>query len=214
MKGLIVVRSFNCWNWYHRQLSETVIKRYTGEEICDIHRTIGIDMSNIVPSCLMETRLITTQPLHFTPLSVWFKKSVLNELRFIEGFYHLVHLNMLLEAAQEMTSFEVICGFILTGQGFSLVKCFHLLLSSLEKSNVSNDIIQRVNNYSRWLYHDMTSIAIAPRNSMSISATCQPKVSIVRKDMIEYLKVTQNKIETKSKLISQDEWCRGMNLGG
>jgi hypothetical protein len=80
------------------------------------------------------------------------EKSVINELRCIEGFYHLVNGDLLLEAAEEMTRFDVICGCISVGRGFVIVKYIQLLLSKLKKTNSLLPILERrVPHYSLML---------------------------------------------------------------
>lgn len=214
MKGLIVVRSFDCWNWYHRQLSETVVQRYSQVEISSIHKTLGYYFSNNVSQSIIEERLITKQPLQFTGSSIWFTNSIINELRFIEGFYHLVHGDLLKEAINELTSFNVICGCALVGQGFSIVKYIQLLLDKLNKEeSFPNEIKERVRHYFRWLYQDMTFISRNPRSVIPPSSTSQPKSSIVRKDMIKLIPTC--KINNKSNLNSKAEQIfRGISLGG
>ena len=212
MKGLIVVRSFDCWNWYHRQLSETVVQRYSSDEIISIHQTLGRYLCNIVPITVIEERLITKQPLQFTESNIWSTKSVINELRCIEGFYHLVHGDLLEEAVNELTNFEVICGCVLVGQGFSVVKYIQLLSEKLNKSekSVTNEIKERVHHYFRWLYQDMTLISKNPRSVISASSTSQPKSSIVRKDMIMSIKNFYG-----SNFNSKYDYIyRGITLGG
>ena len=214
MNGLIVVRSFNCWNWYHRQLLETAVSRYSDEESRIIHETIGSYMSDIIPEEVRKSKLITPQPLQFTKLSVWFNKSVINELRFIEGFYHLVHGNLLSDAVNELTKFEVICGCVLTGQGFEVIKCIQLLQSKLKEVAISTEVIKRVGHFSRWLYQDMSSLIRDPRKSISVSATSQPKESFVRQNMIDLIQKTKNISGMKPTLDKDNIWGLGRSLGG
>jgi hypothetical protein len=49
--------------------------------------------------------------------SIWLKCAVLNERRGAEGFYHLVHADRLIEAVDELCSFESLVLYILSGQG-------------------------------------------------------------------------------------------------
>jgi hypothetical protein len=213
MEGLVVRRSFDCWNWYHRQLSETVKERYSSEDIVIIRQMLGRYLSNIVPKEVVEKRLITSQPLQFTRLSIWFENSVVNELRCIDGFYQLVHGNLLEEAVYELTRFDAICGFLLCGKGFAVVECLHLLLSKLKESNMSEALITRVNHYWRWLYQDMTFMTKSPKNFITLSATSQPIVSIVRKDMNELIKTTRDK-SSVVKFDRRNQWWRGTTIGG
>jgi hypothetical protein len=144
MRGLIVLRSYNCWNWYHRQLSETLIYRYSREEKTTIHQTIGLYMSNVVPQEMVLKRLISKQPLPLTPVQIWFHNAVLNERRFIERFYHLVHGDLITEAVKEITSFEVICGGALINQGYDIVQCIQLLYSKIRTASKQQESLGAV----------------------------------------------------------------------
>lgn len=90
------------------------------------------------------------------------------------------------------------------------LQSIHLLLTRLKMSDHHNLIIGRVNDYSRWLYQDMTSMVNSPRSIMSISATSQPKVSIVRKDMMEFIRQRKQ----LSDMENQEVLLRGVNLEG
>ena len=219
MTGLIVMRSYNCWNWYHRQLSETLISRFSGEEKIEIHQTIGLYMSNIVPKEITEKGLISKQPLTLTPVQIWFHNAVINEQRFIEGFYHLVQGDLIAEAVKETTSFEVICGCALVNQGYELVQGILLLQSKIriaaesqESLLVSSGFQDRVYHYYRWLYQDTSFISRSPRMIIPVSASNQPKISKVRQDIHEYIEKTRSNKEHCS--FDKQSWVRGVTLGG
>lgn len=102
LDGLIVERSFGCWNWHHRQLLETARARFAEntEEMQDAHCKMGIYFCSIVPDEVRQIRLITTQPLMKDNKEVWFApNNMINERRCMEGGYHLVRSELHEEAA-------------------------------------------------------------------------------------------------------------------
>jgi WD40 repeat protein len=74
MHGLLVERTGGCLCWYHRQLHETAMSRYSSEERKHLHCLMGSYFSNIVPQALRDSRKIAQQPLTLTPGHIFLAK--------------------------------------------------------------------------------------------------------------------------------------------
>ena len=131
LKNLIVERDPNTWNWYHRQLKETAISRFSIDEAIFIHSVLGSYFSDTLPITIKEERLITNQKLTYNTVntSIWNDDAKINIRRCTEGFFHLVEGKMLKEASDELCSFDVIYGCILIGQGYDVVNSIILFIA-------------------------------------------------------------------------------------
>jgi WD40 repeat protein len=210
LKYLIIEKTNNCFQWYHRQLWETAQERYDflREEV---HRIMGNYFGNLIPKQVREERLIQTQELLLTKeddnVPIWFSTSKINQRRTTEAAYHLIQGNLLEDAIRELCNFENICGRCLVDDGYEILLNIHELKSRYSnqvQTNRTQDVNwQRLTDYHKWMIKEITQIVNDPRDSISTSAFAEPDQSAVRLDWIKYynnlltLVSTSNDIKAK-----------------
>jgi WD40 repeat protein len=207
MAGLLVERTAGCLGWYHRQLQETAVSRYSSEERRRLHSLMGTYFSNIVPDAMRESRNIAPQPLTLTPTNVFFASTeaaesvVVNNRRITESLHHLVNAEMFSELSDQIRDAEIVFAVITWGNPFSLISSLAKVDTKINEWMQSNDgcmlqvstlkmqeLHKCVDHYLRWFRLDMTAIIAAPERALFSSVTGnQPVTSIARQDMLRYL---------------------------
>ena len=182
MTGLITEGEDNCMHWYHRQIKETAERTFHLEK-ATAHSLMGRYFGNLLESSLRDTRKIIGQ--HWTysgnPLE---ESSEVNVRRCREATYHMIESGLIEEAARELCNFEGICCKIRCGEGFQLLRDFSSVIHALDSFYGSATVSKkRLHHYYWWLRRDMHYLSGNCLLRFSVSASSQPKLSDVRKDI-------------------------------
>jgi GTPase SAR1 family protein len=182
VKNLVTEKENHCIKWYHRQLWETAMERYS-EKKKDCHALMGRYFANLFDKSIMKEKDIMAQPLILNNVpSLWLPGCFVNRRRVIEAYYHLMKGGLVNEATEEICSIEFVCASALCGDIFNLL--FHL--SELLHSLNAESIPQRLDHYFRWLKKRATQIVVYPRLESRMSAGEEPRVSFVNTDAINF----------------------------
>jgi hypothetical protein len=199
MTGLLVERTAGCLNWYHRQLQETALLRYSEPERKRLHALMGIYFSNNIPLEMRQRRHIASQPLTLTTTNIFFASTAeasgvnVNMRRITESLQHLVQSEMYAEFVGQIRNVEMIYAMILWGNAFSLVLNLSVVASILQKAGGCRnaeegailidcteqktsfenccELLGIVDHYLRWFRLDMTTIIEAPERALFATVT-------------------------------------------
>jgi hypothetical protein len=197
MKGLLVERTGGCLGWYHRQLWETAVQRYSDEERVHLHALMGTYFSDTVPKDIKESRKIASQPLTYTSVSVFFVSTEkaaqvhINNRRVTESLHHLVRGDMFQDFIGQIRNVEVIFATITWGNPFQLISELSAVKLKLTdptdtskerncmfRSNSSDplllsnmELLKYVDHYLRWFQLDMTAIISSPDKALFTTVT-------------------------------------------
>jgi WD40 repeat protein len=219
--------------WSHIQFKQTAFERYSADKQEEkTFRTImGIYFGNIVDPVVRESRCISSQPIVFGKIPVWFPGTILNRSRFAEAVYQMLQGEsfLLFKAYKEICRPDVICGLIKCGEGFNLISYFLKLKQVLQTCSAKlmfkykfmmtdsaidyDDMLLHIDNYLAWLERDMTTMMSNP--SAEIITTCtsnQPLCSKARLEVEKFIKSTR--ISFFEIDASSNYWIRGKSAGG
>jgi energy-coupling factor transporter ATP-binding protein EcfA2 len=184
MAGLLVERTGGCLGWYHRQLWETAVHRYSDEEKMRFHVLMGTYFSNTVANDMKVSRRIASQPLTFTSTNVFFvctdKSSEVqrNMRRVIESLHHLVCGKLYEEFVAQIRDVAVVFATVAWGNPFQFISQLSIVkaeltsgASSVTKKLQSTNLLHYVDDYLRWLRMDITAIVGAPERALFTTAT-------------------------------------------
>jgi WD40 repeat protein len=175
IKGLIAEKENHCIKWFHAQVWETAVERYSAQKK-ESHEMMGRYFCSLPSNnCKTETR---EQPLTLNALSVWSSESVINKRRAIEGSYQLIQGELLEEALNEVCSLESICCSALSGDLLNCVRHVGELIDLFK-----NEIPQKLDHYYRWVRKYTTTIVCSPRSQVRMTAAMEPVVSEVGMDL-------------------------------
>jgi WD40 repeat protein len=158
VKNLVTEKENHCIRWYHRQLWETAIERYS-EKKKECHELMGRYYTNSFASDVMKEKDIVEQPLRLNDNSIWHPECLVNRRRVIEGYYHLINGKLLDEAIEEMCSLEFVGASALCGDSFNLLHCMSMGLSLYSGSE---DKKRKLDHYFRWIRKRANAIASNP----------------------------------------------------
>ena len=219
--------------WSHRQIKKVASDRYsanTQEE--KTYRTImGIYFGDLVDPMIRKERSISSQPLIFGSIPVWFPATILNRSRLTEAVHQMLEGEnfLIFKAYTEVCRPDVICGSIKSGEGFNLISYFLKLKTILQTCRAKlmfkykymmtdssidyNDMLLNVDHYLAWLQRDITTIMGDPSTQIITTITSnQPLVSKAREKVEKFIKSTSVSffdIDSNSK-----SWIRGKSCGG
>jgi WD40 repeat protein/energy-coupling factor transporter ATP-binding protein EcfA2 len=183
MAGLLVERTGGCLGWYHRQLWETAVQRYSGKEKEHFHILMGMYFSNTVANDIKVSRRIASQPLTFTSTNVFFvctdnsSEVQINMRRVIESLHHLVCGKLYEEFVAQIRDVAVVFATVAWGNPFQFISQLSIVKAELKSGATSptklkpTELLHYVDDYLRWLRMDITAIIAAPERALFTTAT-------------------------------------------
>jgi WD40 repeat protein len=218
MDGLIVEGESGCFQWYHRQLKETAEKVYFSEKII-VHSLMAHYFGNLRVDSLhfkqflrdynlhpdginsfhkhrqkhllgRQARKISCQPWVFSE-HPFHSKSLPNSRRCCEAAHHMILSGFFEDAEDEVCNFEGICSKIRCGEGFQLIEEFSKLIEVCKLSNRTPS--EKLLHYYKWLRQDIHLLSKNALATFVASASYQPKISMVRKEVTNLTSIRQVK---------------------
>jgi hypothetical protein len=190
---LLVERESNCSVWCHRQLWECLPQRYSPSETLRLHTLLAKYFGNLVETSLVQSQLITVQPLVLSAVDVWQDTCVVNRRRVIEAANHMRAAGETLwrAAVQEMCCLAYVCACLRAGEGYRLLYNMYHVKQLLNATQAPDAVQWRgvVDDYFFWLRKSINVIIPAEDVAEAISRTVAelPAGSHVRRDMLELL---------------------------
>jgi WD40 repeat protein len=138
-----------------------------------------------------------------------------NARRSRAAVHHFLAAGKLSEAADELCSFEGICGRVLCGEGSVLMQqLIHLgecIRSCIRLRNFqAAHQLRRVEHFTNWLRRDISVIISDPYTEIFASCSRQPEVSLARMELQAYMQLTSAGISASC----DDAWhARSFVLG-
>eukprot|EP01041_Mallomonas_annulata_P031526 gene31526-53842_t len=206
--NLLVEGDSGCYKWYHRQLREAA-EIYFDDLKFDLHKIMGMYYGNIVEPNQRKQRRITFHELTIDGKSPLDDTSKVNVRRCVEATHHMIQGEMLHEAVRELCDFGGICTRIRCGERFNIISHLISLKIRLNEQAYRESIRKEVDHYLRWLRRDIYFLSKNPFALLTVSASSQPLVSIVRKQSNNLFHTNQ----FKSKAIPKS-FVKSTMLGG
>jgi energy-coupling factor transporter ATP-binding protein EcfA2 len=183
MRGLLVERTGGCLGWYHRQLQETAMLRYSTDERKHLHSLMGMHFADLIPAETRLARHIASQPLTFTPVNVFFAATTeskhvhVNLRRVTESLHHLVESEMYEQFISQIRNVEIVFAAIKWGNPFQLISYLSTIEAALAlaptktASDGSASLRMYADHYLRWFQLDMTAIVAEPERALFSTVT-------------------------------------------
>jgi WD40 repeat protein/GTPase SAR1 family protein len=177
IRRLVTEKENRCTKWFHRQLHETAIERYSKKEK-ECNLIMGRYFSNIVDEQKRKEKRTHEQLLILNDVSIWLSSCSVNRRRVIEGYYHLIEGGLFEEAIDEMCSVEFVCASGLCGDLFNVARQMGKVKSLF---NGAQNMKRKLDHYFRWIKRRSSLITSNPSWMTRSTAGEEPTESEVNK---------------------------------
>jgi WD40 repeat protein/DNA replication protein DnaC len=207
IRNLVTEKENHCIKWYHRQLWETAIERYSEKEK-ECHSIIGRYFSNLIAETERIAKKIHQQPLTLNDVCIWTSNCSVNRRRVIEGYHHLIEGGLFEEAIEEMCSLEFVCASALSGDLFNIVRQMGKLTSVFHGEETK---MRKLDHYFRWIRKRSSLISSNPSWMTRSTAGEEPTESEVKQF---YSRVCIESLKANRIDVCEWENCKILTISG